>query len=78
MGTPQISIYGESGGNGRILLRAPADLESVGKGGSTTITFVAKQLNPGLSLPTKQSGIDNCTPFAEREGDRFCLFFDYI
>ena len=57
MGTPQISICGESGGNGRILLRAPADLESVGRGGSTTITFVAKQLNHGLSLPTKQSGL---------------------
>ena len=38
-------------------LRAPADLESVGRGGSTTITFVAKQLNHGLSLPTKRSGI---------------------
>ena len=38
-------------------LRAPADLESVGRGGSTTITFVAKQLNHGLSLPTKQSGL---------------------
>ena len=37
-------------------LRAPADLESVGRGGSTTITFVAKQLNHGWSLPTKQSG----------------------
>ena len=34
-------------------LRAPADLESVGRGGSTTITFVAKLLNHGLSLPTK-------------------------
>lgn len=38
-------------------LKAPADLESVGRGGSTTIIFVAKQLNHGLSLPTKQSGL---------------------
>ncbi len=29
----------------------------MGRGGSTTITFVAKQLNHGLSLPTKQSGL---------------------
>ena len=48
-------------------LRAPADLESVGRGGSTTITFVAKQLNHGLSLPTKHRGIDNCTHVADRE-----------
>ena len=48
-------------------LRAPADLESVGRGGSTTITFVAKQLNHGLSLPTKRSGINLCDLLAERE-----------
>ena len=29
----------------------------MGRGGSTTITFVATQLNLGLSLPTKQSGL---------------------
>ena len=48
-------------------LRAPADLESVGRGGSTTITFVAKQLNHGLSLPTKRSGIVFCNLVAERD-----------
>jgi len=48
-------------------LRAPADLKSVGRGGSTTITFVAKQLNHGLSLPTKRSGIDLCDLVAECE-----------
>ena len=52
-------------------LRAPADLESVGRGGSTTITFVAKQLNHGLSLPTKQSGMEHCTHVGEREVYRF-------
>ncbi len=52
-------------------LRAPADLESVGRGGSTTITFVAKQLNHGLSLPTKRSGMEHCTHVGEREDYRF-------
>ncbi len=51
-------------------LRAPADLESVGRGGSTTITFVAKQLNHGLSLPTKRSGIVYCDLLAERKAER--------
>ncbi|MBR2164968.1 MAG: hypothetical protein IKP02_12235 [Paludibacteraceae bacterium] len=40
----------------------------MGRGGSTTITFVAKQLNHGLSLPTKQSGIDRRNLLAERDG----------
>jgi len=71
-GTPTdangVRLVGRAEAMVAFFLRAPADLESVGRGGSTTITFVAKQLNHGLSLPTKQSGIDRRNLLAERDG----------
>ena len=57
MGANGVRPVGRAEAMVAFFLRAPADLEFVGRGGSTTITFVAKQLNHGLSLPTKRSGL---------------------
>ncbi len=72
-----VRLVGRAEAMGAFFL-SPADLESVGRGGSTTITFVAKQLNHGLSLPTKRSGIDRRNLLAERDGYPCALNFSIV